>query len=63
MGLTNKKITKTVYITPEQNQALNELSEITKVPQSEFIREGIALALEKYKKLVKEQKPLFATRG
>ena len=35
-----------VYATPEQRVRLARLHEITKVPQSEIIREGLAMALD-----------------
>ncbi len=47
--MPRKKISTTIYITPEQNEALKVLNEKTKVPVSEYIRQGIDLVLEKYK--------------
>ena len=47
--MPRKKISTTIYITPEQNEALKNLNERTKVPVSEYIRQGIDLVLEKYK--------------
>ena len=47
--MASKKITTTVYITPEQNQLLKELNRRTKVPVAEFIREGIDMVLEKHR--------------
>ncbi len=44
-----KKISTTVYITPEQNERLKVLHERTKVPVAEYIRQGIDLVLEKYR--------------
>ena len=44
-----KKISTTVYITPEQNEQLKLLHDKTKVPVAEFIRQGIDLVLDKYK--------------
>ena len=44
-----KKISTTVYITPEQNDQLKLLHDKTKVPVAEYIRQGIDLVLEKYK--------------
>lgn len=52
MGITSKKVSKTIYITPEQNEALEKLTQKTKVPQSEYIREGIEFALKKYKDII-----------
>jgi len=46
--MSRKKISTTVYITPEQNQLLKKLHERTKVPVAEYIRQGIDLVLEKY---------------
>jgi predicted DNA-binding protein len=47
--MARKKISTTIYITPEQNELLKLLSQKTKVPVAEYIRQGIDLALEKYK--------------
>lgn len=46
--MARKKISTTVYITPEQNDKLKLLHERTKVPVAVFIREGIDLVLEQY---------------
>ena len=46
--MARKKISTTVYITPEQNEALHVLHERTKVPVAVYIREGIDLALARY---------------
>ena len=42
-----KKVTTTIYITPEQNEKLKLLHGKTKVPVAEYIRQGIDLVLEK----------------
>jgi len=47
--MSRKKIITTVYITPEQREMLKTLSSKTKVPISEYIREGIEFILEKNK--------------
>ena len=47
--MARKKISTTIYITPEQNERLKLLNEKTKVPVAEYIRQGIDLVLEKYK--------------
>jgi predicted DNA-binding protein len=47
--MPRKKISTTIYITPEQNEMLKILNEKTKVPVSEYIRQGIDLVLDKYK--------------
>ena len=46
--MSRKKISTTVYITPEQNERLKALHDRTKVPVAEYIRQGIDLVLEKY---------------
>jgi predicted DNA-binding protein len=47
--MARKKISTTVYITPEQNERLKILHERTKVPVAEYIRQGIDLVLDKYR--------------
>jgi predicted DNA-binding protein len=47
--MARKKISTTVYITPEQNDRLKLLHDRTKVPVAEYIRQGIDLVLEKYR--------------
>jgi hypothetical protein len=46
-AMARKKISTTVYITPEQNELLKALHQKTKVPVAEYIRQGIDLVLEK----------------
>ena len=46
--MARKKISTTVYITPEQNDRLKLLHERTKVPVAVYIREGIDLVLQKH---------------
>ncbi len=46
--MPRKKISTTVYITPEQDERLKALHGRTKVPVAEYIRQGIDLVLEKY---------------
>jgi hypothetical protein len=47
--MARKKISTTVYITPEQNERLKLLHDRTKVPVAEYIRQGIDLVLDKYR--------------
>jgi predicted DNA-binding protein len=47
--MPRKKISTTIYITPEQNERLKVLNERTKVPVAEYIRQGIDLVLDRYK--------------
>ncbi|MDQ3265717.1 MAG: ribbon-helix-helix domain-containing protein [Myxococcota bacterium] len=53
--MARKKISTTIYITPEQNEALKLLNQKTKVPVAEYIRQGIDLVLERYKGLLPGQ--------
>lgn len=53
--MARKKISTTIYITPEQNEALKLLNQKTKVPVAEYIRQGIDLVLERYKSLLPGQ--------
>lgn len=46
-GMARKKVSTTIYITPEQNEQLKLLHSKTKVPVAEYIRQGIDLVLEK----------------
>jgi predicted DNA-binding protein len=47
--MPRKKISTTVYITPEQNERLKLLHDRTRVPVAEYIRQGIDLVLEHYR--------------
>ena len=57
--MARKKISTTIYITPEQNEMLKLLNQKTKVPVAEYIRQGIDLVLEKYKASLPGQASLF----
>jgi hypothetical protein len=46
--MARKKISTTIYITPEQNERLKLLHDRTKVPIAVYIREGIDLVLERH---------------
>jgi len=46
--MARKKISTTIYITPEQNERLKQLHDKTKVPVAEYIRQGIDLILERH---------------
>lgn len=46
--MARKKVSTTIYITPDQNEKLKLLHERTKVPVAVYIREGIDMVLEKY---------------
>jgi predicted DNA-binding protein len=57
--MSRKKISTTIYITPEQEQALKQLNAATKVPMAEYIRQGIEMVLEKYRDQMPGQQSLF----
>ncbi len=57
--MARKKISTTVYITPEQDERLKLLHDRTKVPVAEYIRQGIDLVLEKYREHLPGQVGLF----
>ena len=61
--MARKKISTTVYITPEQNEQLKLLHERTKVPVAVYIREGIDLVLERHKDELPGQLSLDAATG
>jgi predicted DNA-binding protein len=46
--MARKKISTTIYITPEQNERLKLLNQRTKVPIAVYIREGIDMVLDKH---------------
>jgi predicted DNA-binding protein len=58
-----KKISTTVYITPEQDEALKLLRERTKVPTAEYIRQGIDLIIEREQHVLAVQYPLWPRGG
>jgi len=45
--MSRRKVSTTVYITPEQDQLLKQLTTHTKVPAAEYIRQGIDLVLQR----------------
>lgn len=54
-----KKITTTIYITPDQNEQLKALNDRTKVPIAEYIRQGIDLILKKNRTVLPHQLSLY----
>jgi hypothetical protein len=56
--MSRKKISTTIYVTPEQSEQLRLLHERTKVPVAVYIREGIDLVLRQYTHLLPGQLPL-----
>jgi len=56
--MSRKKISTTIYITPEQNELLHLLHTRTKVPVAVYIREGIDLVLKRYEDSLPGQRML-----
>jgi hypothetical protein len=54
-SMSRKKISTTIYVTPEQNERLRILHDRTKVPVAVYIREGIDLVLRQYGHLLPGQ--------
>ncbi len=47
--MARRKISTTIYITPEQDARLKLLHDRTKVPVAEYIRQGIDMVLDRYR--------------
>lgn len=60
-GMARKKVSTTIYITPEQSEQLKLLHDKTKVPVAEYIRQGIDLVLEKQRHNLPGQLTLHVT--
>jgi len=58
-----KKISTTIYVTPEQADKLKLLHERTKVPVAVYIREGIDLVLRHYAHMLPGQLALVEERN
>ena len=58
--MSRKKVSTTIYITPEQAERLKLLHDRTKVPIAVYIREGIDLMLKHYEHLMPGQMSLDA---
>jgi hypothetical protein len=58
--MSRKKVSTTIYITPEQAERLKLLHERTKVPIAVYIREGIDLVLKHYDHVLPGQMTLDA---
>ncbi|HEY4016983.1 MAG TPA: ribbon-helix-helix domain-containing protein [Polyangiaceae bacterium] len=61
--MSRKKISTTIYVTPEQSDQLRLLHERTKVPVAVYIREGIDLVLRQYEHLLPGQLPLATSHA
>jgi len=56
--MSRKKVSTTIYITPEQADRLKLLHERTKVPIAVYIREGIDMILKHYEHVLPGQMSL-----
>ena len=61
--MTRRKISTTIYITPEQDEQLKLLSQRTNRPVAEYIRGGIDLVLDKHRHLLPMQLNLLDSQG
>lgn len=58
--MSRKKVSTTIYITPEQAERLKMLHDRSKVPIAVYIREGIDMVLKHYEHLLPGQISLDA---
>lgn len=58
--MSRKKVSTTIYITPEQAERLKMLHERSKVPIAVYIREGIDMVLKHYEHMLPGQMSLDA---
>jgi hypothetical protein len=56
--MSRKKVSTTIYITPEQAERLKLLNDRTKVPIAVYIREGIDMVLKHYEHMLPGQMSL-----
>jgi len=61
--MARKKISTTIYITPEQDAQLKALNRATKVPVAEYIRQGIDMVLEAHRAQIPGQQLSMFERG
>lgn len=52
---SSKKISVTIYVTPEQHAAVNRVHERTRVPRAVVYREAIDMVLAKYADTINDQ--------
>jgi len=62
-AMSRRKVSTTVYITPEQDQLLKQLTTQTKVPVAEYIRQGIDLVLQRERRNLPGQQLQFDVGG
>jgi hypothetical protein len=56
--MPRKKVVISVYLEPEQDQALHVLSRHAKVPMADLVREGVNMVLAKYHQGKKSAAPV-----
>lgn len=56
--MSRRKVSTTIYITEEQNELLKRLSELTRVPVAEYIRQGIDHILLQHRQLINPDRQL-----
>lgn len=61
--MSRKKVSTTIYITPEQADRLKLLHDRTKVPIAVYIREGIDMVLKHYEHMLPGQMSLDPERS
>ena len=61
--MSRKKVSTTIYITPEQADRLKLLHDRTKVPIAVYIREGIDMVLKHYDHMLPGQMSLEVQRA
>ncbi len=61
--MSRKKVSTTIYITPEQSDRLKVLHDRTKVPIAVYIREGIDMVLKHYEHILPGQMSLGSSDG
>jgi predicted DNA-binding protein len=61
--MSRKKVSTTIYITPEQAERLKLLHDRTKVPIAVYIREGIDMVLKHYEHVLPGQMSLRGHGG
>jgi hypothetical protein len=59
--MSRKKVSTTIYITPEQAERLKLLHDRSKVPIAVYIREGIDMVLKHYDHLLPGQMSMDTT--
>jgi hypothetical protein len=61
--MARKKVTTTIYVTPEQSERLKMLHSKTKVPVAEYIRQGIDIILDRHSGELPGQLDLYSAGG